>query len=229
MRVGRHDLPPPQAWGENSGSPRIAVYDDGLVVMRRGDAFASSMLPPDELRSLAARVDAFASFEKESFTASRVLHAPVYVLHGWTGGQLNTVRVFGDLASTAADRTATPPPLLSLVDALLKIEKLDAKPWQPEQVEVRLCERAVKAGQRNRELKLPRWPAGWPAPESGKQQTYLQGCWAVKLPGVSREQVEALVVKGVGPGSAEIAVGDKPWLLTLSRFVLPSEELWEAR
>jgi hypothetical protein len=219
--VSHHDLPPPtRPWSEDAENPDFVLYDDGLVLTRRGAG--ASRLAVTLSRAERAALEALAGAEffslPDAIQGTGGLHPPVHLVTRWANGRRKTVRLMGALGDEAV-RAKVPPGLLEVLDAITSFQRTDATPWVPEALVVRAC--PTKAAAKGA------WPASWPAPQAGQRVAVLEDCTQHRIAASERARAERLTRSG-GPWGVVSHAG-AAWLVTLSREALPAEEAWAGR
>jgi hypothetical protein len=219
--VSHHDLPPlTRPWSEDAENPDFVLYDDGLVLTRRGAG--APRLAVTLSRAERAALEALAGAEflslPDVIQGTGGLHPPVHLVTRWVNGRRKTVRLMGALGDEAV-RAKAPAALLTVLDALTSFQRTDATPWVPEALVVRAC--PTKAAAKGR------WPATWRAPGDGQPVAVLKDCTQHHIPSGERARAEGLTRSG-GP-SGVVSHAGAAWLVTLSREALPAEEAWAGR
>lgn len=216
-RVSHHDVRPltGKPWEQTAALPQLVAYDDGLVLVTFDGDTRSVTLPEPERTALFASVgDAFFTL-KDAYEGTREMHPPVHLVTRWKGDVRKTVRFSGSVHEPA--QRVGPPSLLLAIDALSAWTHQDLAAWAPEALSVRACQTKAASV-------VKRWPAGWPLPEQG-QKGLAPNCFTVRVPGTEKKRAEALVPKG--KAFTTIQQAGVSWLVTLERFALPAEEMWE--
>jgi hypothetical protein len=146
----------PWAMVVGSDTPRLALYDDGVVIYRTAAGHHVAKLDRDEIEALRA------SLKPEelnrlagSYRVSNATDQPTTDLVLRTGSNYAHVSVYGALDSAEAE-SAVPSGIIAAYERLAAFERPDAVPWLPEAVEVMIWPYEYAPDE------SIVWPAEWP-------------------------------------------------------------------
>jgi hypothetical protein len=220
--------PPPKRWSLNVLSPVFVLYDNGLVLFKKGrDQYEllSVELTPEEINSLLEefKLDEFVKLE-ESYETSRQLDQPVYSVKYWQEGKLKSVKVFGSIRDNEEDREGTPPAFLKIFDQMISFDHPNVRLWQPGKIEIHLYPYTGSQGE-----SAP-WPEGWPDlshPATKKNEdASFKYSYTIYLDGAKKDKLEQ-ILSGLKEKQA-ILINEKQWYIAPQRYCLPGEEWWIA-
>ena len=193
-------------------SPRLALYNDGLVIYRSDAAFKSVKLNQLELSKFKASLNIGAlACVLGKYEASDATDQATETIFVGRGGNLGRVSVYG-----APEVPAVPAVVISAYERLTKFDHPTAGDWIPASVEVMIWpyEYAPEAS--------VIWPKQWPGLNSPKAAKRGEG-YSIYLPATEYPRLIELLKSRKEKGAIEI--GGKKWAADV-RFPFPHEEEW---
>jgi hypothetical protein len=202
----------PWAMVIGSDSPRLALYNDGLVIYRTDAAFKSVELSKEESVELQQSINVEAlACALGRHVASDATDQPTETIFIGRGGKLGFVSAYGEPAGPNV-----PAAMTSAYEKLTKFSHPSAKTWLPEKVEVMVWpyDYAPEAS--------ILWPKEWPGLDSS--DTVKRGdSFSIFLPAADYPRLVEFLKGRNEKGAVEI--GGKKWAADV-RFPFPHEEEW---
>lgn len=121
----------PWAMVIGSDSPRFVLYDDGTVIYRTDAGYQSITLAAADSAALAAKVSLASVKEYTDYT--RATDQPSSIIIDFR--DLKAAVAYGAM-SRHRDRGDRSDKLLTMITLLREYQSPDAKPWEPEAIEV---------------------------------------------------------------------------------------------
>lgn len=195
-----------------SDSPRLALYDDGLVIYRAEAAFKSVKLSGPEATKLQASLNVNAlACVLGHYEAEDATDQPTETIFIGRGGKLSPISVYG-----IPEGPAVPAAMTAAYEKLVKFDHPAARTWHPEKVEVMVWpyDYAPEAS--------IIWPKEWPGLDS--PETVKRGdSFSIYLPAADYPRLIEFL-KGRNEKGA-VKIGGKKWAADV-RFPFPREEEW---
>ena len=220
----------PGPWALNGLNPTFVLYQDGLVIFRKGrdsSEFFSVQLTPEETNTLLEGliVGDFLKL-KENYYTTNLPDQPYSVINYWQDHAMKRVAVFGPIRKSAEDRNKTPQAFLRIFDRLTSFNHETAQLWEPEKLEIHVIPYTDSKGE------PVAWPKDWPDlnDERTKNTTGLIGrgeSYNLYLSGDHRDELEQLL-SGLKEKQA-VLMNERQWYVSPWRYCLPNEEAWRTR
>lgn len=225
---GTHKSPAPGPWALNDLNPTFVLYEDGLVIFRKGrgsSEFFSVQLTPEEMNTLLGglSVEDFLKLGENYYT-NNLFDQPYSVIKYWQDHAMKRVAVFGPIRESAEDRNKTPQAFLKIFDRLTSFDHENARLWEPERLEIHVIPYT------NSEGEPVAWPKDWPDlnDKTTKDTSSFYGrgeSYHIYLGGDHREELEQLL-SSLKEKQA-VLINERQWHVSPWRYCLPNEELWE--
>jgi len=218
-----------------SDTPIVAIYEDGLLIYLKKDkvkdpVYLYKHLSANELAGIKKRLSSFGEYSKlKSYynLAPNVTDLPESKIYLSLGKKEFITRVYGlmrsgtKLPAYTAYRSEQKPdelpkPISDLHAYLASLVFEDARPWEPEYVEVMIWRFDHAFGK-----SIP-WPKDWPGLESSN--TLKRGnSYSIFLPGKELPTLRNLL-KTLRETRA-VEIDGKKWAISV-RYTFPSEPVW---
>lgn len=202
----------PWAMVIGSDSPRLALYDDGLVIYRTDTGFKSVKLSEQEATKFKASLDVNGlACVLGHYDADVATDRPTETIFVGRGGKLSPISVYG-----VPKGPDVPAAMTSAYEKLIKFDHPAARTWLPEKVEVMVWpyEYAPEAS--------INWPKEWPDLDSS--DTVRRGdSYSIYLPAAEYPRLIDFLKGRNEKGAVEI--GGKKWAADV-RFPFPREVEW---
>lgn len=219
------------SWGtriQSAGIPTFTLYEDGLVVFADGTGDAARAMQVQLSREQAYALADHAndligdlSPQIEASTASDQPEVTIGVTHQ---GRIYSVRVYG------FGEGKVPAAFLELHQELQRYTHADAKPWQPDELEVVMH----RAKEDLSDAARP-WPSALPVPPQGAREprprvlgrngTEIRQPIRYRVPGeLEADLEEALATAGDEP--TPYVWGDDVWFVRTERVIPAREYFW---
>lgn len=218
----------PQAWTLNNLNPTFVLYNDGLVIFKKGEGsleFFSVELTPAEMNAWLEGLN-IAEFLKlgDSYYTNNYFDQPVSVMKYWQGHTIKRVMVSGPIRDSEADRNKTPEAFLKIFDRLIAFHHKNAQSWEPEKLEIYVIPYTDSKGE------PVAWPKGWPdlndTTTKDTSKFYGRGeSYHIYLSGDQRDELEQML-SGLKEKQA-VLMNERQWYVSPSRYCLPNEEVWK--
>ena len=219
----------PGPWAQNDSNPSFVLYEDGLVIFRKGKGsaeFFSVQLTPEETNTLLERssVEDFLKLEENYYTTN-LFDQPYSVIKYWQAHAMKRVAVFGPIRESAEDRNKAPQAFLRIFDRLTSFNHETARLWEPEKLEIHVIPYTDSKGE------PVAWPKDWPDlnDKTTEDITEYVGheSYHIYLAGDQRDKLEQLL-SGLKEKQAVLMNG-RQWYVSPWRYCLPNEEAWRMR
>lgn len=199
-----------------SDSPRLALYDDGMIIFRTSTGYRSARLSPQETATFQtdAGIGALAC-ERGNYSLTNAYDQPMNYFFVGRGGDLARIGVYGRIEAPAA-KTSVPDAVRSAYNALRHYDRRDASQWLPEKIEVMLSpyERASEPS--------IVWPSKWPTTRS--EGTLKRGdSFSVYVSAGDYDELVAFLKTRTMRGAVEM--DGKKWAANI-RLPFPEEGQW---
>jgi len=224
-----HKVKPAGAWSLNALNPTFVLYEDGLVIFKKGKdslEFFSAQLTPEQMSALLEgwSSEEFLRLSEELYSTNNQLEQPVSLIRYWQDHAMKTVRVSGAIRDSAEDRRKVPPAFLMIFDRLTAFCPEPARPWEPELLELHVIPYTNAKGE------PVRWPTEWPdiTDETTQDKTAYFGrgeTYHIYLDGDQRDALERLLA-GLNEKQA-VLMHERQWHVSPFRYCLPSEARWK--
>lgn len=195
-----------------SDSPRLALYEDGLVIYRTDSDFKSVKLSKHEVDQLQTSldIDALACVVGHYEAADGTDQATETIFIG-RGDKLASISVYG-----APIGPKVPKAMTAAYQKLVKFDHPSARTWLPDKVEV-----IVWPYNYAPEASII-WPQEWPGLHSADTVKRGNG-FSIYLPAADYPRLVEFLKGRNEKGAVEI--GGKKWAADV-RFPFPREEMW---
>lgn len=218
-----------------SDTPIVAIYDDGRLIYVKKDkdknpVYFYKQLSANELAGIKKRLASFGDYSKLKRyydLTPAVTDLPETEIYLSLGKTELTTRVYGLTRSGAKQSAHTafgseqkpnelPKTISELHAYLASLVFNDARPWEPEYVEVMIWRFDNAPGK-----PIP-WPKDWPGLES--PNTLKRGdSYSIFLPGKELPKLRTLLKARKETSAVEI--DGKKWAVSI-RYAFPSEPVW---
>jgi hypothetical protein len=201
----------PWAMVIGSDSPRLVLYDDGMVIYRSDGGYQSVTLTPADSAALAAKVNLAGIKEYTDYTS--VTDQPSSIIIDFRTKQAAVAYGATSRHRTRGDRGDK---LLTMITLLREYENPEAKAWEPEAIEVMIWpyEYAPEAS--------IIWPETWPGLDH--PATVQRGdSYSLFVP-ISEKEALLTFLETRKPRGA-VKIGGRKWAVSL-RTPLPGEARW---
>lgn len=206
----------PWAMVIGSDTPKLALYDDGVVIYRNAAGHYAARLGPDELETFRAslRPEALRRLAG-SYTVSDATDQPTTDLLLRTGSTYAHVSVYGALGSAEA-RSAIPSEILDAYERVTAFERRDAVPWLPEAVEVMIWPYEYAPDE------SIIWPTDWPG--INHADTRQRGdSYSLYIPASDYPRLRDFLRTRRERGA--VLIDGKKWIVQV-RLPFPKEDRW---
>jgi len=192
-------------------SPRLALYDDGLVIYQRGEDYRHVRLGAREAEALrnALGIGTLACFVGH-YGDTAISDQGEDNLFIGRGGPMSLVSVYGDGGS------ALPWQVGQALERLSSFDHPDSRPWLPERIEI------VVWPYENAPDRSVQWPSDWPDLNSETTRRRPTG-YSIFLPSSEFQRLVALL--GERPERGAIEINGRKWAVS-PRFPFPREAVW---
>lgn len=223
----------PWAMVIGADTPRVAVYEDGMVIFLRKSGKSANFhrkdLSASELSDFKKRLTPTLDLKdlNRSYSLSDATDQPQALFYIRDAKRELTTSVYGLQAVSTKPSTdtvlpsvrkpgAVPNELRELHKFLCTIEYSDSKEWTPRYLEVMVWpyEYAPDAS--------ITWPKDWPDLDS-KRSFKRRGSYSIFLDGSALPELQKFLQTRKAKGAVKI--GNKKWAVSF-RYVIPSEPVW---
>jgi hypothetical protein len=217
-----------------SDTPRVALYDDGQIILLKEDknkrpVFFHKRLSVDELAAIKKKISAFGDYSKlkRNYDMTPATDQPETQIYLDLGGPTFATSVYGLWVSDAKHSPYSsrkgeqkpevlPKAIKDLHAYLTSLDFANAKQWEPLYIEVMIW------GYDYAPEESIHWPKEWPGLES--QFTLKRGdSYSIFLPGSQLPKLLDFLKTEKEKGAVEI--GGKKWAVSF-RYTFPSEPVW---
>jgi hypothetical protein len=206
----------PWAMVIGSDSPRLVLYDDGVVIYRKEGGYRALRLEPDDIAA------ALASLKPEavgrlagSYVASSWTDQPTTDILLRTGSTYARVSVYGSFRSDGV-RAALPSEIVDLYQRLSEFDRPDASAWLPAFVEVVIWPYEYAPDE------SIVWPEDWPGLSHASTLARGDG-YSLYVPSAEYTRLRDFLRTRQQKGA--VLVGDRKWAAQI-RLPFPKEERW---
>lgn len=199
-----------------SDSPRLALYDDGLIIFRTVGGYRSVRLSRQEVARFRADAGIGAlACTLGTYSVTNLTDQPMTYVFLGRGGDLARIGVYGRVDSVAA-KTRVPATVRSSYDALRLFDRPDARPWLPDRIEVMLWPYEYAPDP------SIGWPAKWPTTRSKGALKRGEG-YSIYVPSSDYDELVAFLKTRKTRGAVE--VDGRKWAVSI-RLPFPQEARW---
>jgi hypothetical protein len=208
-----------------SDSPKLALYDDGVVIYQKDGAYLAARLDTDDVQNFmdALQLEALTELAG-NYSISELTDQPTTEIFLWADGQYKRIWIYGSLNSEAPDLGPTrlaglsqlPPQVAASYRRMSSFDRPDAVAWAPEAIEVMISpyEHAPDES--------IIWPSRWPGLDHPGTRQRGNGL-SLFIPASEDAALRAFLQEQRELGA--VLIDGRKWAVS-TRFPFPKEDRW---